>query len=154
MKKNVSIITFVVITLVALIIVNVILHEPPSLTKEYINDNVLTEHYIEDILYSEIGDNYIFCLCSVDDNELMALVLKDNKSYYGMQSRYSFTLNSLTENATEIIDDKTPFTDAHVLYNVFLNPTEDKVVIDGAGYDVNTLTYNGYKLGFWWTECE
>lgn len=151
MKKNIGIVVFIAITLIIVIVANVALHEPPTLTESYINDNVLVDHYIEKILYSEITNDHIFCICSVDEDEMMVLILKNNDTY-SMHHRFSFSLDSLNENSTEIKNDKTPFTNVTISYNVFLNPTEEQVTIDSNVCDIHFLTYKDYNIGFWWFE--
>lgn len=154
MKKTVSAVVIVLLALGFVILANIIFNEPPALTEEYINGEVLTGvESIDKILFTSKGENHIACLCSVSDDEMMFLVLKNNDTF-SMSFRYNFTLNTLSEDSTHTMRDEMPLSDADIIYNIFLNPDTDTVTVNDTVQTVNTIEYNEHNIGFWWSEID
>lgn len=138
--------------LVFVILANLLFNKPPTtLNEEYINSWVLMgDESIDKILFTSKGEDYIACICSVSDDEIMFLVLENNETF-DMHFRHSFTLNTLTDEASQTMTDEM-FSKKNIIYNIFLNPDVNSVTIDDIVQTVNTFQYNGYTIGFWWSE--
>lgn len=152
MKKCVSAMVAIICALAVVILVNVFFNKPPeTLNEEYINSWILMgDESVDEILFMSNEQNYTACICSVSDNELMFLVLENNKTF-DMHFRHSFTLNTLTHDATQTMTDEM-LSDEDIMYNIFLNPDVKTVTINDIEYTVNTFRYNEHTIGFWWSE--
>lgn len=149
MKKS-NALVFVALALICIIFANVFFHKAPELNVDYINDEVLMgTEAIDDILIKKESENFVVCVCSVSQNELMFLVLENDETY-SFLFRNSFSLNTLAENATEFKTEKLLL--GSISYNLYLNPTEDTVFIEDMTLPVETIEYNQQKIGFWWSE--
>lgn len=152
MKKSISALLIVISFLVVVILVNFFFNKPPStLNEEYINSWVLMgNESIDKILFTNKGQDYTACICSVSADEIMFLVLENNETF-DMHFRHSFTLNTLTDDPAQTMNDEM-FSDEEIRYNIFLNPNVNTVTVDNVTLPVNIFQYHEYSLGFWWTE--
>ena len=152
MKKSISVMLVVMCVLAFVILANVLFNKPPTtLSEEYINSWILMgEEPVDKILFTSKGQDYTACICSVSDDEIMFLVLENNKTF-DLHFRHSFTLNTLTEDPTKTMTDEM-FSDEDIMYNIFLNPDGSSVSINDTIQSVNTFQYNGHTIGFWWDE--
>lgn len=150
MKKKSIFLLFGALSLVIIAVANIVFYEPPTLNEQYINSEVLigTES-IDEILSISKNENYIVCLCSVDEDEMMFLVLKNNDEL-NLHFRHSFSINSLTNNPKQIMTDDMYLSNEDIVYNVFLDPNSKEIVIDDIEHTVNSVEYNGKRIGFWW----
>ncbi len=152
MKKNVLVMLVVVSGLFIVVLVNFLFNKPPTtLNEEYINSWILMgDQSIDKILFTSKGEDYTTCICSVSEDEIMLLVLENNKTF-DMHFRHSFTLNTLTDDPAQIMTDKM-FSDKDIMYNIFLNPNVNSVTINDMVQTIHTFQYNEHTIGFWWSE--
>lgn len=150
-KKGFLVIVFLVLTILIYVKTN---NEPIILNENYINSDILLDtDYVDKILFMDENEKYVICLCSVYEEELMLLILENNE-YYDLHYRYSFSIDSLTEDPYKIMTDAIWGEDSQVWFNVFLNPKDDTVKIDESEQDVNIINFSTsnheIKLGLWW----
>ena len=152
MRKSSLIMLAVIGALAFVILANALFNKPPETpNEEYINSWVLMgNESIDEILFTNKGQDYTACICSVSDNELMFLVLKNNETF-DMHFRHSFTLNTLTNDPAQTMTDEL-FSEEDIIYNVFLNPETSTVSINNMEQTIYTFHYNEYTIGFWWAE--
>ena len=154
MKKQILLVVLIGVLFGGAYLVTLNSQKDIVLDENYINSEILLgSESVDEILFIDKSDEYVACLCSSNKNELMMLILENNK-YYDLCLRYSFSLNLLTDTPHNIMTDRMLSTGDKVVYNVFLNPTQEIIQVDGIQQEIKRFSYfNGksdYTIGFWW----
>lgn len=153
MKK----IVIAVVIIISVLLIDGIVNKftpPPVLDEEHINNDILMSDSapVDKILLTREMDEYIACLCSDANKELVLLFVENNQDY-SLSSKDTFTLNTLLEEPQKAKVFEPYFSDIQIKYNIYLNPQTDKIQIDKKTQDVYVVNcdFEGtkYTLGFW-----
>ena len=130
-------------------------NHPIELNEKYINSEVLSMSMdsIDKILLTDSKSDFTSCICSVDEENLMFLLL-ENDNGYDMNFKNTFSVNGLSENPNKVLTDKVLNSDTEIAYNIFLNPKKDTIIINGVECEIKKINYSTIKgdftIGFWW----
>ncbi|MBP3692634.1 MAG: hypothetical protein J6I80_05265 [Clostridia bacterium] len=150
--KKALFLPLIIIIIILGIIGNTFLNPSPELNEEYINSEVLTGmDYIEEILLIDKQENYIACVCSISDQEIMLLFFKNNKSI-DLHYKHSVAIELLSEDPLKEMNDGVLLSKENIKYNIFLNPSSDVIEINGVGLKVHRVCQKDARIGFWWDE--
>ena len=161
MKKNLLFFPILFLVIVLGILGNVIFNAPPDeLSEDYINNEVLwmSTDSIDKILLTDSKSNFTSCICSVDEENLMFLLL-ENDNGYDMNFKNTFSVNGLSENPNKVLYNKVLLNSkSEIAYNIFLNPKKDTITVNGVECEVKKINYSttegDFTIGFWWYEME
>ena len=105
LKKKIFFIIILILFLISVVIFIKDLKKPIVLDEEYINSEVLIGmDSIEEILVTDKNDDYVVCVCKVDNKQLMFLLLENNK-YYDMVYKNTFSTNTFNLGQKEFFKD-------------------------------------------------
>ena len=133
-------------------------NHPIELNEKYINSEVLSMSMdsIDKILLTDSKSDFTSCICSVDEENLMFLLL-ENDNDYDMNFKNKFSIEGLSENPNKVLYDKILLNSkSKIAYNIFLNPKKDTITVDGIECEIKRINYSTTKgdftIGFWWYE--
>ena len=133
-------------------------NHPIELNEKYINSEVLSMSMdsIDKILLTDSKSDFTSCICSVDEENLMFLLL-ENDNDYDMNFKNKFSIEGLSENPNKVLYDEILLNSkSKIAYNIFLNPKKDTITVDGIECEIKRINYSTTKgdftIGFWWYE--
>ena len=122
----------------------------PGLNEDYINSEILFDeiYSIDEILLTSETEHYVSCLCSLDNNTLLLLILDNNKDY-SLEQKLTISTNLLKKDSQKRQVFK-PFSSGEELYyNLYTNPNSDTVKINGKELRVQKAKAGKINVGFW-----